>query len=76
MWIPLAADIFGLSPWVAIAAVAIVLVVFMFTMVYISRYTKVGPNEVLIISGKKHTVTDPDGTRREQDREEHTGREV
>ncbi len=65
MWMPLAAEIFGLSPWVAISAVAIVLVVFLFMMVYISRYTKVGPNEVLVVSGRKHSVVDPDGTRRE-----------
>jgi flotillin len=29
----------------------------------LSRYTKVGPNEVLVASGMKHKYTDPDGSR-------------
>jgi len=28
----------------------------------LSRYTKVGPNDVLIVSGRKHRFVDPDGT--------------
>jgi len=35
----------------AIAIVGIVVVVFLFIAVWASRYTKVGPNEVLIVSG-------------------------
>jgi flotillin len=30
--------------------------------VVLSRYTKVGPNEVLVVSGKKHRYADPDGS--------------
>jgi len=48
---------------IAIAVVGVIVVVLIFLGVYASRYTKVGPNEVLIISGRKHAVTDPDGTR-------------
>ena len=39
----------------AVGAVAIIWMV-------LSRYTKVGPNEVLIVSGRKHRYADPDGT--------------
>jgi flotillin len=45
-------------------SVAILLVVFIFAGIWASRYTKVGPNQVLVISGKKHRVTDPDGQSR------------
>jgi flotillin len=49
-----------------VVLVAIVLViVFMFGLVIIlKRYTKVGPNEVLVISGRKHRYMDPDGVER------------
>jgi flotillin len=54
-----AADI----PWFSIigGVVAILLVFFVFAGIWASRYTKVGPNEVLIISGRKRHMTDPDG---------------
>src|SRR4051812_37519430 len=46
-----------------IAGVAAVLFVFfMFVGIWASRYTKVGPNQVLVISGRKHQIIDPDGT--------------
>jgi flotillin len=45
--------------------IAILFVVFLFMGIYASRYTKVGPNEVLVISGKKRRMTDPDGTAHE-----------
>jgi flotillin len=49
-----------------IAAVAAVLFVFfMFIGIWASRYTKVGPNQVLVISGKRHRIIDPDGTARD-----------
>ena len=32
--------------------------------VILSRYTKVGPNQVLVVSGRKHRYADPDGTDR------------
>ncbi len=47
---------------VVAAAVIIPVVVIVLIAVVLSRYTKVGPNEVLIISGRKHSHRDPDGT--------------
>jgi flotillin len=47
------------------AAVAILFVVFLFLGIWASRYTKVGPNQVLVISGRKHRMLDPDGTMHE-----------
>ena len=44
----------------ALAIVGIVCVVLIFGSVWASRYTKVGPNEVLIVSGRQYHVTDPD----------------
>jgi flotillin len=32
--------------------------------VIVSRYTKVGPNQVLVVSGRRHSYVDPDGTTR------------
>ena len=46
---------------VAFSIMAIVVVIFLFLLVWLSRYTKVGPNQVLVVSGKKHRVTEPDG---------------
>jgi flotillin len=49
-----------------IAGVAVVLFVFfMMLAIWANRYMKVGPNQVLVISGRKHRVLDPDGTTRE-----------
>lgn len=45
----------------AIAIVGIVGVVFLFIVVWASRYTKVGPNEVLIVSGRQHRLLGADG---------------
>ncbi|HTD65979.1 MAG TPA: SPFH domain-containing protein [Candidatus Limnocylindria bacterium] len=45
----------------AVAIVGVVLVVFVFAMVWASRYTKVGPNEVLVVSGRQYKMTDADG---------------
>ena len=36
---------------------ACLFVFFMFIAIWASRYTKVGPNQVLVISGRKHRVT-------------------
>src|SRR5215472_14232981 len=44
---------------------AFLFVFFMFVIIWASRYTKVGPNQVLVISGRKHRLIDPDGTSRE-----------
>src|SRR5580765_4807939 len=43
---------------------AFLFVFFMFIGIWASRYTKVGPNQVLVISGRKHQVIEPDGTTR------------
>src|SRR5215510_16031494 len=51
--------------WIVGGVVAFLLVFFMFFGIWASRYTKVGPNQVLVISGRKHRMTDPDGTVRE-----------
>ncbi len=51
------------------AAIAVVGIVFIFVvsiMVWASRYTKVGPNQVLIVAGRKKRVIDPDGVERER----------
>jgi flotillin len=40
---------------------AVVFVLFVFLRIWAGRYTKVGPNEVLVISGRKRRVMDPDG---------------
>jgi len=47
---------------ILVAIVAISLVMIVGIAVVLSRYTKVGPNEVLVVSGKKHRYLDPDGT--------------
>src|SRR5437016_1695157 len=54
------------TPVLIIGGVVAFLVVF-FVMfgIWASRYTKVGPNQVLVISGRKHRVMDPDGTARD-----------
>jgi flotillin len=55
----------GTLPLVVLAVGAVL--VFFFTMlgIWANRYMKVGPNQVLVISGRKHRVVDPDGTVRE-----------
>jgi flotillin len=54
----------GDMPWLTVigGVVAILIVFFIFIGIWASRYTKVGPNQVLVISGRKHRVVDPDGT--------------
>ena len=47
-------------PIVIIAAAAIVVITMVLMLVMLSRYTKVGPNQVLIVSGAKRHL--PDGT--------------
>ncbi len=50
-------------PWLRAVAIASVVVLLLFILggIFASRYTKVGPNEVLVISGRKRRITDPDG---------------
>ncbi|HEX3988345.1 MAG TPA: SPFH domain-containing protein [Verrucomicrobiae bacterium] len=47
---------------VVIAVVGLLLIFFLFATVWASRYTKVGPNQVLVVSGRKHRFVEPDGT--------------
>ena len=44
---------------------AVIFVIFAFVIIWASRYTKAGPNQVLIISGSKRKLIDPDGKERE-----------
>ena len=44
-----------------VGAVSILFVFMMFLAIWASRYTKVGPNQVLVISGRKHRIVDADG---------------
>jgi flotillin len=44
------------------AAVGIVIVFFLFLAIWASRYTKVGPNQVLVVSGIKRKFIEPDGS--------------
>ena len=46
---------------VAVVVVGLVIAFFLLLIVWASRYTKVGPNEVLIVSGKQHRVIGADG---------------
>ena len=54
-----------MSPLIIII-IAVVVVIAALIVIFLKNYRKVGPNEVLIISGgKKRTVTMPDGTKRQ-----------
>src|SRR5450631_4210381 len=56
---PMLADLNIMSGGIVIiAAVVIVIVVFLLLYMVFSRYTKVGPNQVLIVSGRKHQLED------------------
>ena len=58
---PIVADIL---PIVGVIG-AVIFVIFAFVLIWASRYTKAGPNQVLIISGSRRTLKDPDGNVRE-----------
>jgi flotillin len=53
------------TAWTIGGIAAFLFVFFMFVSIWASRYTKVGPNQVLVISGRRHRIVDPDGTTRE-----------
>jgi flotillin len=55
---PILAEGLFSSGLIIVAAVVVALVIFMLFIVVLSRYTKVGPNQVLIVSGKKHRLED------------------
>lgn len=52
----------SLVSWLILAGAVVVFLVLV-SLVLTRQYKKVGPNEALIISGRKKTVTGPDGTR-------------
>lgn len=62
----LAAQSGDMPGWVvvALAVAAVLFVVFILVAVLASRYVKVGPNEVLIISGISRRIVDPQGRER------------
>ncbi|HTV40386.1 MAG TPA: SPFH domain-containing protein [Candidatus Sulfotelmatobacter sp.] len=51
----------GQDTTITIVAIVIIFVLFMLLYMVLSRYTKVGPNQVLVVSGIKHKAED--GTR-------------
>lgn len=61
------ASMFALAltgPIAIVAAVVLAVVLLMVIVSVLSRYTKVGPNQVLVASGMKHKYVDPDGVTR------------
>src|SRR5713226_9274002 len=55
----------GPATLVVAGVAAFVFVLFMFIGIWASRYTKVGPNQVLVISGRRHRIIEQDGTARD-----------
>ena len=53
----------SLVSWLILAGAVVVFLVLV-SLVLTKQYKKVGPNEALIISGRKKTVTGPDGVRK------------
>jgi flotillin len=49
------------AAFTGLAIFGIVFVIFLFGFVWARRYTKVGPNEVLVVSGRKHRYLDAGG---------------
>jgi flotillin len=47
---------------IAVVVAGLVILIFILLAIWAGRYTKVGPNQVLIVSGRKHRYIDPDGT--------------
>jgi len=47
---------------IVVAIVAITIVIILLVAIWANRYTKVGPNQVIVVSGRKHTYRDPDGS--------------
>src|SRR5947207_980316 len=62
--LPLLAQTIFTGGVILIAVVLIAVTLIIGIAVVLSRYTKVGPNEVLVVSGRKHRYADPDGTDR------------
>jgi flotillin len=49
---------------IILIAGGVVAILFFFMLIYAARYIKVGPNEVMIVSGMRHSITDPNGHRK------------
>ena len=63
----------ALINWIILIGAAIVVLI-LFFIALSKQYRKVGPNEVLIISGgRKRTITEPDGTKRKIGYRMHIG---
>src|SRR5947209_9748531 len=62
--LPLMAEI-GSFPLLIGAVAVILFIIFLFLAIWASRYTKVGPNQVLVISGRKRRMIEQDGTARD-----------
>src|SRR5258708_14473084 len=58
----LAQSVLGVFGTAALLVIGIVIVIFILGGIWASRYTKVGPNKVLVVSGRTHRYTDPDGS--------------
>lgn len=50
--------------WVVLVVGATLFVVFLFIIIWAKRYIKVGPNEVLVVSGRSKRLIDADGVAR------------
>src|SRR5450432_3766704 len=61
--IPMLAEIPVMN--IVIGVGSLLFVFFIFVIIYASRYTKSGPNQVLVISGIKRKIVEADGTVRE-----------
>ena len=56
-------DLFDFGGLASVGAVVLVALTFFFLLIAVAkRYKKVGPNEVMIISGRKHEMRNPDGS--------------
>jgi flotillin len=44
--------------WIALGCIAVIVVLLILLRMYANRYTKVGPNSVLIVSGRRHQTAD------------------
>src|SRR5579863_6974635 len=49
---------------IAIIVMSLLFMFVVFLIVMVRRYTKVGPNEVLIVSGRQHRIVDSQGRER------------
>jgi flotillin len=48
--------------WIIVVGGAIGIAILLLFAIIFRRYTKVGPNQVLVVSGWKYRITEPDGT--------------